>query len=292
MSASRPTPAAARPEQSRARYPDDEGFVERDGVRVFWEVYGEGEPTILLLPTWSIVHSRCWKTQIPYLARHFRVLTFDGRGNGRSDRPSEPERLPRARVRRRRARRAGRHRHRAGGARGAVARRGAGAAARRRAPRARRGHGVHRPGAPAAAGSRRAPTAEQMFMQRHDAYDGLGEVEPPLLARALRGLRRVLLLAGASPSRTRPSRARTRSAGRSRPTPRRSSRPSSRRGSRTRTSVRELAARIRCPVLVIHGRRRRGQRPHDSGARPRRAHRRRVRDASRARATARRPATR
>jgi pimeloyl-ACP methyl ester carboxylesterase len=29
--------------------------------------------------------------QIPYLARHCRVLTFDGRGNGRSDRPTEPE---------------------------------------------------------------------------------------------------------------------------------------------------------------------------------------------------------
>jgi pimeloyl-ACP methyl ester carboxylesterase/predicted glycosyltransferase len=29
--------------------------------------------------------------QIPYLARHCRVLTFDGRGNGRSDRPSEPD---------------------------------------------------------------------------------------------------------------------------------------------------------------------------------------------------------
>jgi pimeloyl-ACP methyl ester carboxylesterase len=27
--------------------------------------------------------------QIPYLARHFRVLTFDGRGNGKSDRPEE-----------------------------------------------------------------------------------------------------------------------------------------------------------------------------------------------------------
>ena len=81
----------ARVEQSRARYPDSEGYVERAGVRIFYEVYGEGEHTILLLPTWSIIHSRHWKGQIPYLSRHFRVLTFDGRGNGRSDRPSGPE---------------------------------------------------------------------------------------------------------------------------------------------------------------------------------------------------------
>jgi len=74
-------------EQTRARYPDEEGYVERDGIRVFYEVYGHGEPTVFLLPTWSIIHSRHWKMQIPYLARHFRVLTFDGRGNGRSDRP-------------------------------------------------------------------------------------------------------------------------------------------------------------------------------------------------------------
>ena len=46
---------------------------------------------MLLLPTWSIIHSRHWKMQIPYLARHCRVVTFDGRGNGRSDRPAEPE---------------------------------------------------------------------------------------------------------------------------------------------------------------------------------------------------------
>ena len=61
----------------------------RDGVRVFWERYGDGSPTILLMPTWSIVHSRHWKLQIHFLARHFRVVTFDGRGNGRSDRPTE-----------------------------------------------------------------------------------------------------------------------------------------------------------------------------------------------------------
>ena len=87
-------------EQTRARYPDETGYVERDGVSVFWERYGDGEPTVLFLPTWSIIHSRCWKAQIPYFARHFRALTFDGRGNGRSDRPPRPRGICTVGVRR------------------------------------------------------------------------------------------------------------------------------------------------------------------------------------------------
>ncbi len=74
-------------EGSRACAPADSGFVERDGVRTWWEIYGDARHTLLLLPTWSIVHSRIWRAQIAYLARHFRVVVFDGRGNGRSDRP-------------------------------------------------------------------------------------------------------------------------------------------------------------------------------------------------------------
>ena len=74
-------------EQTRARYPDEEGFVERDGVRVFYEVYGDAPTTFMLMPTSPISHSRLWRGQIPYLSRHFRVVTFDPRGNGRSDRP-------------------------------------------------------------------------------------------------------------------------------------------------------------------------------------------------------------
>jgi pimeloyl-ACP methyl ester carboxylesterase/predicted glycosyltransferase len=81
-----------RGEQSRARYPDEEGYVERDGQRLFYEVYGEGPDTVFLLPTWSMVHSRHWKMQIAYLARHFRVLVMDGLGNGRSDRCRDPRR--------------------------------------------------------------------------------------------------------------------------------------------------------------------------------------------------------
>ena len=74
---------------SPARAPDEQGIVTRDGVRIHWERYGAGAPAILLLPSWSIVHSRMWKGQIPYLARHASVITFDGRGNGLSDRPAE-----------------------------------------------------------------------------------------------------------------------------------------------------------------------------------------------------------
>src|SRR5439155_6477250 len=75
----------------RALRPDLEGFVGRDGTRVHYEVFGAGERTLMLLPPWSIVSSRHWKFQVPYLARHFRVVTFDGRGNGLSDRPTAPE---------------------------------------------------------------------------------------------------------------------------------------------------------------------------------------------------------
>ena len=74
----------------RARHPDEEGYIDRSGVRIFYETYGNGAPTVLFLPGWAIVHSRIWKAQIPYFARHCRVVTFDPRGNGKSDRPLDP----------------------------------------------------------------------------------------------------------------------------------------------------------------------------------------------------------
>jgi pimeloyl-ACP methyl ester carboxylesterase len=76
----------------RAVEPAEAGLVTSpDGVRIAYEVFGEGEPTIVFLPSTPIVHSRQWKGQVPYLSRLHRVVAFDGRGNGRSDRPSEPD---------------------------------------------------------------------------------------------------------------------------------------------------------------------------------------------------------
>jgi len=74
----------------KARLPDQCGYAVNAGVRLYYEVHGTGRTTILLLPTWSIVDAQCWKMQVAYLARHFRVVTYDPRGNGRSDRPAEP----------------------------------------------------------------------------------------------------------------------------------------------------------------------------------------------------------
>lgn len=64
------------------------GHVERGGVRIAYAVHGDVQaPTVVLVPTWSIVTSRFWKAQVGYLSRHFRVVTFDGRGAGASSRP-------------------------------------------------------------------------------------------------------------------------------------------------------------------------------------------------------------
>ena len=53
----------------KAREPDATGFVERDGVRVAWQSYGElrrpDDPAVLLLPTWCIVPAEIWKLQVP-----------------------------------------------------------------------------------------------------------------------------------------------------------------------------------------------------------------------------------
>ncbi len=71
----------------RVRPPDEVGEVVRDGVRIAYETYGSGPATILVLPTWSVLDAGHGRFQLIDLARHYRVVTFDPRGNGRSDRP-------------------------------------------------------------------------------------------------------------------------------------------------------------------------------------------------------------
>ena len=69
--------------------PTRTAFIDRDGVRIYYEVYGDGPETMLFVPPWCIVHSRIYKAQLPYFSERFRCITYDGRGNGKSDRPED-----------------------------------------------------------------------------------------------------------------------------------------------------------------------------------------------------------
>ena len=44
-------------EQSRARYPDTSDYVKRNGVRLYYEVYGSGEPLLIVHGNGAALHS-------------------------------------------------------------------------------------------------------------------------------------------------------------------------------------------------------------------------------------------
>lgn len=77
----------------RAMQPTSSGTLDRDGVDIHYEVYGDGYPTVYLLMPDVIVQSQAWKAQAPFLARHFRVVVSDPPGNGLSGTPARAGRL-------------------------------------------------------------------------------------------------------------------------------------------------------------------------------------------------------
>src|SRR3989454_11986574 len=59
-----------------------------NGIRVFYEEAGRGEPLILIMGFGG--DHLAWAFQVRALAEHYRVVTFDNRGAGQSDAPEPP----------------------------------------------------------------------------------------------------------------------------------------------------------------------------------------------------------
>lgn len=57
-------------------------------INIYYEIHGEGEPLILVSGYGA--SSERWLLQIPHFSHEYRVVTFDNRGTGRSDKPDIP----------------------------------------------------------------------------------------------------------------------------------------------------------------------------------------------------------
>jgi pimeloyl-ACP methyl ester carboxylesterase len=62
--------------------------VEVNGVRLYFELHGGGDPLVLVHGSWT--DATGWGLVVPDLAESFRVLVYDRRGHSRSERPDTP----------------------------------------------------------------------------------------------------------------------------------------------------------------------------------------------------------
>lgn len=65
-----------------------DGFAKVNGTNLYYEMTGEGE--VLVLIHSGFTDLRLWDGQFDFLGKYFKVIRYDIRGFGKSDRPSEP----------------------------------------------------------------------------------------------------------------------------------------------------------------------------------------------------------
>lgn len=75
-----PTPTLPRPERS--------GTAPIDGIRLWYAVFGHGQPVVMLHG--GLANSNYWGLQVQALERHYQVIVLDSRGHGRSTRTQAP----------------------------------------------------------------------------------------------------------------------------------------------------------------------------------------------------------
>lgn len=62
--------------------------VRVNGVELYYEIHGSGEPLLLIMGLGA--NATAWDNQVPVFAEHHAVIAFDNRGAGRSEKPPGP----------------------------------------------------------------------------------------------------------------------------------------------------------------------------------------------------------
>jgi 3-oxoadipate enol-lactonase len=75
--------------------PDQSGFVEADGQRIYWERFGTGARETICLLNGLAMHTKAWYGFVPRLTDQFDVLLWDYLGQGESSSDDVPYEIPR-----------------------------------------------------------------------------------------------------------------------------------------------------------------------------------------------------
>jgi len=59
--------------------------IRVNNIEIYYEIQGQGDPLVLIMGLRR--NMEWWYHQLPILSQHFKVLAFDNRGAGRSDKP-------------------------------------------------------------------------------------------------------------------------------------------------------------------------------------------------------------
>ncbi len=66
--------------------------VRVNDIEMNYELHGEGEPLVLIMGLTGSLEG--WRPLLPAFAREYRVLIFDNRGAGLTDKPAGPYSMP------------------------------------------------------------------------------------------------------------------------------------------------------------------------------------------------------
>jgi 3-oxoadipate enol-lactonase len=66
--------------------------ISANDINLYYEVHGDGQPLIFIHGLGSSTDD--WEFQVPEFSKSYRVITFDLRGHGRSDKPAGPYQIP------------------------------------------------------------------------------------------------------------------------------------------------------------------------------------------------------